>query len=64
MIEIVKEAAEKAGGVSALALRLGIKHPALYKWGKIPAERVLKIEEVTGISRYRQRPDIYGEQPK
>ena len=27
--------------------------------GRVPAERVLKIEEVTGVSRHELRPDLY-----
>lgn len=61
MIEIVAKAAEKAGGVVALARELGIKHTALYSWKRVPAERVLDIERITGISRHTLRPDVYGE---
>ena len=60
MISIVERAAEKAGGVVALARELGIKHNALYSWNRVPAERVLDIERITGISRHEQRPDIFG----
>lgn len=42
------------------AQRLGIKHPALNQWKVVPAERVLDIEAITGISRYAIRPDLYG----
>ena len=59
MIEIVEKAADKAGGVTKLAAELGIKHPSLHSWKKIPAERVLDIERVTGISRHELRPDLY-----
>lgn len=61
MIDIVTQAAEKAGGVVALARELGIKHTALYSWNRVPAERVLDIERITGISRHEQRPDIFGD---
>lgn len=61
MIVIVAKAAEKAGGVVALARELGIKHTAMYSWKRVPAERVLDIERITGISRYDMRPDIFGE---
>lgn len=62
MIEIVERAAEKAGGVVSLARELGIKHTALYSWNRVPAERVLDIERITGISRHEQRPDVFGGQ--
>ncbi|MDH7789158.1 transcriptional regulator [Ochrobactrum sp. AN78] len=52
-------AVQAAGGVSTLARTLGIKHPAIYGWTRIPSEHVLKVEEVTGIPCYELRPDIY-----
>ncbi|MXN46086.1 hypothetical protein GR138_12885 [Shinella kummerowiae] len=61
MIEIVERAAEKAGGVVTLARELGIKHTALYSWNRVPAERVLDIERLTGISRHELRPDVFGQ---
>ncbi|MDX0522994.1 transcriptional regulator [Sinorhizobium medicae] len=64
MIEIVERAAEKAGGVVSLARVLGIKHTALYSWSRVPAERVLDIERVTGISRHELRPDVFGKAPE
>lgn len=64
MIDIVERAAEKAGGVVALARELGIKHTAMYSWNRVPAERVLDIERVTGISRHDLRPDIFGPAPQ
>lgn len=63
MIEVVAQAAEKAGGVVALARELGIKHTAMYSWNRVPAERVLDIERITGISRHHLRPDIFGPCP-
>ncbi|MEI4482200.1 MULTISPECIES: transcriptional regulator [unclassified Phyllobacterium] len=61
MIEIVAKAAEKTGGVVSLARELGIKHTAMYSWKRVPAERVLDIERVSGISRHELRPDLFGE---
>lgn len=63
MITIVEHAADKAGGIVALARELGIKHTAIYSWKRVPAERVLDIERLTGISRHDQRPDIFGPAP-
>ncbi|HWV19502.1 MAG TPA: Cro/CI family transcriptional regulator [Devosia sp.] len=60
MLKIVEIAAEKAGGPIALAAALGIKHPALYSWKRVPAERVLQIEKLTGVSRHDLRPDVFG----
>lgn len=63
-IDIVERGAEVVGGLMELAKLLGLKHNSFYSWSKVPPGRVLKFEEVTGISRYEIRPDIYGEQPK
>jgi DNA-binding transcriptional regulator YdaS (Cro superfamily) len=43
-----------------LARRLGnITSQAISQWRRIPAERVLEVERVTGIPRHELRPDIY-----
>ena len=60
-------AVDRAGNTSALARSLGISHTAVRKWrllGRPPAERVLDIERVTGISRYQLRPDVFGPAPE
>ena len=65
-ISPIDAAAAKAGSNSALARSLGISHTAVRKWrmlGRPPAERVLAIERVTGISRYQLRPDVFGQAP-
>lgn len=58
MIKIVEDAAEMSGGLVALAAALGIKHQALYSWKRVPAERVLDMERITGIPRHEIRPDL------
>lgn len=52
-------ATAKVGGESALARALGIKVQSVQKWKKIPAERVVAVEAVTGISREKLRPDLF-----
>ncbi len=52
-----------AGGVSELARRLGISQPSVSNWDRIPAERVLAVEAITGVSRTVLRPDLYEERP-
>lgn len=44
-----------------LAVDLGVKPSVLCKWerNRIPAERVLHVENVTGIPRWQLRPDLY-----
>jgi TorA maturation chaperone TorD len=49
-----------AGGVGALARKVGISQPSLSNWNRVPAERVLSVEDVTGIDRTVLRPDLYG----
>jgi TorA maturation chaperone TorD len=55
----LEEAVRAAGGIGALARRLGIAQPSVSAWRHIPAGRVLEIEALTGISRTVLRPDLY-----
>jgi|HubBroStandDraft_6_1064221.scaffolds.fasta_scaffold73738_4 TorA maturation chaperone TorD len=57
------EAIRAAGGVGALARKLGIAQPSVSNWTRVPAERVVAVEAVTGIDRALLRPDLYGERP-
>lgn len=50
---------EAAGGPSAVGRGLGISPQAVGQWRKVPAERVLAFERISGIPRSRIRPDIY-----
>ena len=52
-------AIQAVGGVSELVRRVGISQPSVSNWDKVPAERVLAIEAVTGVPRVRLRPDLY-----
>jgi len=54
------QAIRAAGGVAALARKIGISQPSLSNWGRVPAERVLVVEGLTGIDRTVLRPDLYG----
>lgn len=56
----IDRAIELAGGTQALAEKCGVRYQAVQKWRhRIPAERVLKIEEISGVSRHELRPDLY-----
>lgn len=55
------EAIRAAGGVSELARRIGISQPSISNWDRVPAERVIAVEEATNVSRAVLRPDLYGE---
>jgi TorA maturation chaperone TorD len=57
------EAIRAAGGIGALARKIGISQPSVSNWLRIPAERVLSVEAATGVSRVILRPDLYAEHP-
>jgi DNA-binding transcriptional regulator YdaS (Cro superfamily) len=56
----IEKAAKAAGTISALAKKLGITRSAICQWPRIPAERVVEIEKVTGVPRAELRPDLYA----
>jgi TorA maturation chaperone TorD len=56
----LSEAIRAAGGVSELARQIGISQPSVSNWVRVPAERVISIEAVTGVDRSILRPDLYG----
>src|SRR5499433_2613498 len=56
------EAIRVAGGVGAIARKIGISH-SVSNWSRVPAERVLSVEAATGVSRAILRPDLYAEHP-
>lgn len=60
---IIDEAAEKLGGVVAMSIALGRSRGAVSLWTRVPPNHVLELERLTGISRYRLRPDIFGGGP-
>jgi TorA maturation chaperone TorD len=55
------EAVRAVGGVSELARKIGISQPSVSNWTRVPAERVLIVEAVTGVDRKVLRPDLYSE---
>jgi len=55
------DAIRAAGGVSELARKIGISQPSVSNWSRVPAERVLAVEAITGVSRAYLRPDLYRE---
>jgi TorA maturation chaperone TorD len=56
----IAAAIEAAGGVGALARKIGIAQPSVSNWSRIPAERVIAVEAATGVHRSVLRPDLYG----
>lgn len=55
------EAIRAVGGVSELARHIGISQPSVSNWNRVPAERVVAVEAVTGVARDILRPDLYRE---
>lgn len=55
---------DKLGGPTKAAAALNIDNPSVVmNWRarkQVPADRVLEIEGLTGISRHALRPDIFG----
>jgi len=55
----LEKAIRAAGGIGVLARKIGISQPSVSNWSRIPAERVIAVEAVTGIDRALLRPDLY-----
>lgn len=65
MEQICTRAKEVAGGPAAISKVLGDVTPqAVSQWKRIPADRVLEMERITGISRHELRPDVFGRAPE
>lgn len=45
--------------LAELARHLGVTRGAVAQWSRVPAERVVEVERITGISREQLRPDLY-----
>ena len=61
MLRLVSYLNGERGRKSRLAEALGISPGAITQWDRIPAERVIDIERITGIPRHELRPDLYPE---
>jgi len=59
----LQQAINAAGGVSSLARALGVSQPTVSAWRRVPSERVLAVEEATGVARGALRPDLYPASP-
>lgn len=58
----LEKAINIAGNQVILAEQLGVTPQAVQQWkknNKVPAERVISVERLTGVSRHDIRPDIY-----
>jgi DNA-binding transcriptional regulator YdaS (Cro superfamily) len=52
--------------LEALGQRLSVDKSTVMRWEtrRVPADRVLDVERVTGISRQLLRPDLFERQPE
>lgn len=56
------EIIDKAGGVTKVSRELGLPVGTVSAWitrNRVPAERVISLERVTGAPRHQIRSDIY-----
>lgn len=58
---------ETLGGPSKAAAAMKIANPSVVlnwrKRGQVPADRVIEVEKLTGVSRHDLRPDVFGAAP-
>ncbi len=59
--EALERAISESGGVAALARAIKVTPQAISQWDRVPAERVIAVEEATGgrVTRGALRPDLY-----
>ncbi|WP_142587807.1 transcriptional regulator [Pseudorhizobium halotolerans] len=60
----LERAISSVGSASELARRLRVTPAAVLQWRKVPAERVLEVERISGVSRHDLRPDVFGPIPE
>lgn len=56
----LEQAIRAVGGVGALARMIGISQPSVSNWSRVPPDRVVIVESLSGIDRAVLRPDLYG----
>ena len=57
----LETAIDAAGGTAALARTINVTPQAISQWDRVPAERVIAVEEATKgkVTRSDLRPDLY-----
>ena len=61
--EALRRAITAVGGLTNLAVALGITKQAVLQWDEVPPLRVLGVERVSGVPREELRPDLYPPEP-
>lgn len=63
----VRLAVKKAGGRPKVAQHFDVTPDAVRQWGlpdrRIPSEYVPELERLSGVSRIRMRPEVFGKAP-
>lgn len=57
--DIIAMVVQKAGGMRKLGRMLGIRYQVIQNWKRIPAVRVIELENILDIPREQLRPDLY-----
>jgi DNA-binding transcriptional regulator YdaS (Cro superfamily) len=52
------------GAQARIARELGLSRSAVTQWRRVPADRLIDIERITGIPRRRLRPDLFAPRDK
>lgn len=55
---------DRAGGVGALARRLGLDHSTVSGWTAVPAKHAPAVAAASGLPLHEIRPDIYRLDPR
>ncbi|EMD2746394.1 MULTISPECIES: YdaS family helix-turn-helix protein [Enterobacterales] len=57
----IENAINRSGSASALGALIGVSKMAVSQWRRkgVPADRVLQIYGVTGVTPHELRPDLY-----
>lgn len=59
----IQRAIEIAGGLTALGNAIGVSAQAVSRWkinNCVPLDRVIAVEQVTGVPREQLRPDVFS----
>ena len=60
MMDIQAELGKERGLRIRIARECKVTHGAVYQWRAVPSQHVLTVERITGIPRFKLRPDIFG----
>jgi DNA-binding transcriptional regulator YdaS (Cro superfamily) len=61
MEKLIEHFKANRGTQSRLAEHLGLQPSTVSQWKEVPAQYVLEVERMTGVSRHDLRPDVFGE---